>query len=156
MKNVEFYENQIKELGIYNLAVDKETGVPCACKVTFCENCLIHAMCTPEKLCSHVVSDWLLAEHDGTKSEPKPKPDSNVIWSKKSSFEKDGLGIVVEVNDEGSESKFNETVLEYVEYLGRHDILHLCFIDNGHLYISSQMANIGINSNLRNGKFSLT
>lgn len=78
MTNCEFYKNKIRNIGIYNLAVDKETGVPCACNVTFCKNCLINAMCTPEKPCSHVVSDWLLAEHEGPESESEPEVD----WSK--------------------------------------------------------------------------
>lgn len=91
MTNLEFYADKIKKLGIYDVAVDKETGEPCECGGKNCDECLLSSH-KPENAgihCTNTFLNWLLEEHkepevDWSKvavDTPIYVSDDNVYWA---------------------------------------------------------------------------
>lgn len=66
MKNKEFYKNEIYDAAcIYkDLAVDKNTGEPCDCLNTLCEDCLLlDIRCEHGDSCTDAWKLWLEQDH---------------------------------------------------------------------------------------------
>lgn len=63
MTNFEFYKDKIKQIGIHNLALDKETEKPCACYDVKCADCKF-SLWSNGTSCVYNELDWLMQEHE--------------------------------------------------------------------------------------------
>lgn len=70
MTNLEFYKDELIDMGIDNVAVDKETGeLRSCCYTVHCDECLFNDRRAVNFTCAGDKLNWLLKEHEEEKND---------------------------------------------------------------------------------------
>lgn len=80
MKNLEFYKDEIKQIGIHNLALDAKTGKPCSCNVLACVCCLFAKNRSEDLRCEDDMLNWFLEEYKEPEVDwSRVRPDTKIF-----------------------------------------------------------------------------